>query len=231
MLVFCPLCWLCDKVIWARAHVVECVRLCVRVSVRGGSFDDTLWVALVIWTFNVVHDTTTNLIFTVRIRRKRLIMSGRIINDKKKCKVLLKDLMDSVKECQNLYGKNKTLLATEKDVRYAFSSGCMSKRWRECMTNCVVLLFAGRINQLCELWEICLSHGLKTNSVFKNIVSGSLTETTSFWDFASQHLTGHEKERFSSLRYGNISLSLFLSLSLLLHKYILTYSFSPNWSW
>lgn len=75
-----------------------------------------------------MHDTTTNLIFTVRIRRKRLIMSGRIINDKKKCKVLLKDLMDSVKECQNLYGKNKTLLATEKDVRYAFSSGCMSKR-------------------------------------------------------------------------------------------------------
>lgn len=44
-------------------------------------------------------------------------MSGQIISDKKKCKILLKELMDSVKECQNLYGKNKTLLATEKDVR------------------------------------------------------------------------------------------------------------------
>lgn len=31
--------------------------------------------------------------------------------------MLLKNLMDSVKECQNVYGKNKTLLATEKDVR------------------------------------------------------------------------------------------------------------------
>lgn len=46
---------------------------------------------------------------------------------------------------------------------------------------------------------------MKTNSVFKNIVSGSLTETTTFWDFAFLHLTGHEKERFSSLRYGNYS--------------------------
>lgn len=54
----------------------------------------------------------------LRIRRKQLLnMSGRIINDKKKCKILLKDLMDSVKECQNVYGKNKTLLATENDVR------------------------------------------------------------------------------------------------------------------
>lgn len=47
-----------------------------------------------------------------------IAMSGRIINDKKKCKVLLKDLMDSVKECQNVYGKTKTLLATEQDNRY-----------------------------------------------------------------------------------------------------------------
>lgn len=56
--------------------------------------------------------------FPVNLHEKRSTMSGRIINDKKKCKVLLKDLMDSVKECQNVYGKNKTLLATEKDSRY-----------------------------------------------------------------------------------------------------------------
>lgn len=44
-------------------------------------------------------------------------MSGRLISDSKNSKMLLKNLMDSVKECQNVYGKNKTLLATEKDVR------------------------------------------------------------------------------------------------------------------
>lgn len=33
--------------------------------------------------------------------------------------MLLKNLMDSVKEVQNVYGKNKTLLATEKDARLA----------------------------------------------------------------------------------------------------------------
>lgn len=58
---------------------------------------------------------------------------------------------------------------------------------------------------MCTNWESALSHGLKTTSVFKNIVSGNLTtelQTTSFWDFAFNHLTTHEKERFSTLRYG-----------------------------
>lgn len=46
-------------------------------------------------------------------------MSGRLFGDApKSSKMLLKNLMDSVKECQNVYGKNKTLLATEKDLRY-----------------------------------------------------------------------------------------------------------------
>lgn len=58
---------------------------------------------------------------------------------------------------------------------------------------------------MCTNWESALSHGLKTTSVFKNIVSGNLTTeipTTSFWDFAFQHLTNHEKERFSTLRHS-----------------------------
>lgn len=62
-----------------------------------------------------------------------------------------------------------------------------------------------RIQNLCFSWENALSHGLKTTSLFQNIVSGNLTaESTAptFWDFAYQHLTGHEKERFSTLRYG-----------------------------
>lgn len=44
-------------------------------------------------------------------------MSGRIFGDSKNGTMLLKNLMDSVKEVQNVYGKNKTLLATEKDLR------------------------------------------------------------------------------------------------------------------
>lgn len=62
-----------------------------------------------------------------------------------------------------------------------------------------------RIQNLCFCWEKALSHGLKTTSIFQNIVSGNLTTETSapsFWEFAHQHLTGHEKERFSTLRYG-----------------------------
>lgn len=62
-----------------------------------------------------------------------------------------------------------------------------------------------RVQRMCSNWESALSHGLKTTSVFKNIVSGNLTTempTTSFWDFAFNHLTTHEKERFSTLRYG-----------------------------
>lgn len=58
---------------------------------------------------------------------------------------------------------------------------------------------------MCTNWESALSHGLKTTSVFKNLVSGNLTTelpTSSFWDFAYKHLTNHEKERFSTLRYG-----------------------------
>ncbi|XP_031625324.1 sorting nexin-29 isoform X2 [Contarinia nasturtii] len=104
-------------------------------------------------------------------------MSGRLFGDSKNCTMLLKNLMDSVKEVQNVYGKNKTLLATEKDTR---------------------------VQRMCTNWESALSHGLKTTSVFKNIVSGNLkTElpTTSFWEFAFKHLTNHEKERFSTLRY------------------------------
>lgn len=49
-------------------------------------------------------------------------MSGRLFSDSKNCTMLLKNLMDSVKEVQNVYGKNKTLLATEKDTKYAIKT-------------------------------------------------------------------------------------------------------------
>lgn len=71
-----------------------------------------------------------------------------------------------------------------------------------------------RIQRLCTNWESALSHGLKTVSVFKNIVSGNLTTevpNVSFWDFASNHLTAHEKERFSTLRYGQHQVNHFSS--------------------
>lgn len=151
-------------------------------------------------------------------------MSGRIISDKKICKMLLKDLMDNVKECQNVYGKNKTLLATENDARLVCINHTQFCYYSILYFSGAVLFFItitisyhsefishglicfcfcnNRILRLCETWEICLSHGLKTTSVFKNIVSGSLTESTTFWDFAFKHLTSHEKERFTSLRYG-----------------------------
>lgn len=45
-------------------------------------------------------------------------MSGLIFGENKSFAMLLKNLMESVKECQNVYGKNKTLLATEKDIRF-----------------------------------------------------------------------------------------------------------------
>lgn len=72
-----------------------------------------------------------------------------------------------------------------------------------------------RIQRLCTNWETALSHGLKTASVFKNIVSGNLTTevpNTSFWDFAYHHLTAHEKERFSTLRYGQFYINLITHL-------------------
>lgn len=61
-----------------------------------------------------------------------------------------------------------------------------------------------RIIKLCDTWEQALSYGLKTNSsVFQNVsdlVSGSSTNPPVFWEFAYHNLTGHEKERFSTLR-------------------------------
>lgn len=74
--------------------------------------------------------------------------------------------------------------------------------------NCANLFWAisyHRVQRMCDNWESALSHGLKTQSVFKSIVSGHLTtevSTTSFWNFAYTHLTTHEKERFSTLRYS-----------------------------
>lgn len=130
-------------------------------------------------------------------------MSGRLFSDSRNSNMLLKNLMDSVKEVQNTYGKNKTLLATEKDVRY------MSIFFLMFTTVDFITLndscFFGRVQRMCSNWESALSHGLKTTSVFKNIVSGNLTTespATTFWDFAFNHLTTHEKERFSTLRYG-----------------------------
>lgn len=95
-----------------------------------------------------------------------------------KSKAVLSDLLSSVKDCQSIYGKSKTLLATENDIR---------------------------IQHLCINWELAFLHGLKTSSVLKNICSGNISidvSNPSFWDFVFSHLTAHEKERFSSLRHG-----------------------------
>lgn len=46
-------------------------------------------------------------------------MGDREISNRKK---LLENLMQDVKECQNIYGKTKTMLATEKDLRWVTSN-------------------------------------------------------------------------------------------------------------
>ena len=59
-------------------------------------------------------------------------MSNKVVNDRKICKMLLQDLMEAVKECQSVYGKTKTLLATEKDIRSVSKHAISSSSSRTC---------------------------------------------------------------------------------------------------
>ncbi|XP_055712399.1 sorting nexin-29 [Phlebotomus papatasi] len=91
-------------------------------------------------------------------------------------KSLLHHLMSVVKELQKNFG-GKTELATENDHN---------------------------VLKLCDSWEYALCHGLRTGSLLKNVsdlVSGVNQEPPVFWTFAYQHMTAHERERFSSLRH------------------------------
>lgn len=91
---------------------------------------------------------------------------------------------------------------------------------------------------MCESWETCLSHGLKTNtSVIKNvtdIVSKNAIEAPSFWDIAYKQLTAHEKERFTTLRHvwtdrGKLNALIRSALNeRSLERYILIWLNEPN---
>ncbi|XP_055681615.1 sorting nexin-29 [Lutzomyia longipalpis] len=98
------------------------------------------------------------------------------INHESTRKSLVHHLMTVVKELQRKYG-GKTELATESDHN---------------------------VLKLCDSWEYALCHGLRTGSLLRNmsdLVSGVNQEPPVFWTFAYQHMTAHEKERFSSLRH------------------------------
>lgn len=91
-------------------------------------------------------------------------------------KIILDQLLSIVKECQCKYG-GKTELATEQDMK---------------------------IVRLCLAWERALGHGIKQQSSFVQNVTDLISGTTdqpNFWTFAYQHLTKHEKERFSTFRH------------------------------
>lgn len=78
-------------------------------------------------------------------------MNESVSNEKRKCKILLKNLMDSVKECQNVYGKNKTLLATEKDVRFVLKKsylGIKKAKSQIILLNIVELQHYARIGNM-----------------------------------------------------------------------------------
>ncbi|GAB0093252.1 sorting nexin-29 [Sergentomyia squamirostris] len=133
-------------------------------------------------------------------------------------KSLVHHLITVVKEVQTRYG-GKTELATESDHN---------------------------VLKLCESWEFVLCHGLRTGSLLKNVsdlVSGVSQEPPVFWNFAYQHMTAHEKERFSSLRHvwtDRGKCRAFIRASLnerSLERYILTWladsnlmTYYENWS-
>ncbi|XP_072944015.1 sorting nexin-29-like isoform X2 [Epargyreus clarus] len=106
-------------------------------------------------------------------------------------KVVLRDLLTCVENCQNRFG-GKSELATEDDIRIA---------------------------HLCEKWEKVLSHGIKSNlsnSTIQSFVSAGLNFTfniinvgNSLWSYSCLHLTKHEKERFKILSNINTPLGYF----------------------
>ncbi|XP_055382310.1 sorting nexin-29 [Condylostylus longicornis] len=97
---------------------------------------------------------------------------------------VLTKLIDVVRLCQTKYS-NKKELATENDEL---------------------------ILKLCNLWEDIFNSGLRLKPIsdfsdlvksVQDVVSGTVTQSFSFWDFCKKHLSKHERERFENLR--NIS--------------------------
>uniref|UniRef100_A0A182PFW0 Sorting nexin-29 n=1 Tax=Anopheles epiroticus TaxID=199890 RepID=A0A182PFW0_9DIPT len=95
---------------------------------------------------------------------------------------LLNELLATVRQCQKQYGSHAKL-ATEDDPL---------------------------IGTLCDVWERVLSHGLRTAGwipfnvleYFGPPEGGRPTvERPCFWDFASNHLTRDERERFCNLQH------------------------------
>ncbi|XP_050068266.1 sorting nexin-29-like [Anopheles maculipalpis] len=94
---------------------------------------------------------------------------------------LLDELLATVRQCQNQYGSHRQL-ATEED---------------------------SLISKLCDVWERVLSHGLRTTAWIPfNILEyfgppegRPPVERPCFWDFASNHLTRDERERYCGLAH------------------------------
>uniref|UniRef100_A0A182W5L0 Sorting nexin-29 n=1 Tax=Anopheles minimus TaxID=112268 RepID=A0A182W5L0_9DIPT len=95
--------------------------------------------------------------------------------------MLMDELLATMRQCQNQYGSH-TKLATEEDTL---------------------------ISTLCDVWERVLSHGLRTAAWIPfNILEyfgppegRPPVERPCFWDFASNHLTRDERDRFCNLQH------------------------------
>ncbi|XP_049297490.1 sorting nexin-29-like [Anopheles funestus] len=95
--------------------------------------------------------------------------------------VLVDELLATMRQCQQQYGSH-VKLATEED---------------------------SVISKLCDVWERVLSHGLRTTTWIPFNILECLgptegrppVERPCFWDFASNHLTRDERERFCNLQH------------------------------
>uniref|UniRef100_A0A182TCH9 Sorting nexin-29 n=1 Tax=Anopheles maculatus TaxID=74869 RepID=A0A182TCH9_9DIPT len=94
---------------------------------------------------------------------------------------LMDELLATMRQCQKQYGSH-TKLATEEDLL---------------------------ISNLCDVWERVLSHGLRSTTWIPfNILEyfgppegRPPVERPCFWDFASNHLTRDERDRFCGLQH------------------------------
>ncbi|XP_035902647.1 sorting nexin-29-like [Anopheles stephensi] len=94
---------------------------------------------------------------------------------------LMDELLATMRQCQQRYGSH-TKLATEED---------------------------SLISNLCDVWERVLSHGLRTTTwipfnfleYFGPPEGRPAVERPCFWDFASNHLTRDERDRFCGLQH------------------------------
>lgn len=101
--------------------------------------------------------------------------SNKVLDDKRS---LLNDLINVTREISSKYSGGKQVVTEEHP----------------------------EVERLLILIEKVLCFGLKNNSLLDNIqelFSSSSSNGSFFWNFASQHLTKHEQERFSS--YKNVS--------------------------